>query len=1100
MWVRYWPCFALVLVFLFPFCTALRSAQNGNPKQPPSLTVACCTADSGKPAKNSQNSEQPYLVDMKSFPVIKLEICISAQGLCEKPDYPLHVGKNYTVRAIAIPRQSVSITLVSDSEKKRSEGNSLTFTAEKGILVFEADTSEKAAGVRLTVEIGDQQDASALRCQNFEPSIEPLHLDALTIINLVGSLKPFTLVPKGDNAIAFYSTGALRKGEHAILDRIEREVVLRRGTTPEELGIKSAPKPLVVELAIPHSAAIGDLASKINALDYSQFKAENAGLDKVRIKADPTFSCEDWTSFLTDVRQLAWHMHPQPFSKELFYLNAGDVSKALNATSTNSIADNAPAHPSEKPASATSAETTKNATTSGSKTADVGQPSGPPASEQSLSTPDPSTASKVSIEAAAKSLAHPPSPSMAPLNSDFLVFGDAFAGDDEAIAEKRRIIAALDLPRPEMIISAWVLQNSSNNSEMAGYFNDIVHATVSENNEALQAGILCAWNYLKGEMNSTAKSKDERQGNAYFDDGFYSYIVGRHVANLPLRNSGHAIRPSAERFLENGSTISVPPGIRENFGFCASNQYCLGYADLFRPLAPRLTDMLLAIIAANNPQRQAGEAATKMEHPFGSPKYNPSAIAIVFRKDIRKKLNLGDKTSFALDTCESNDVKQLVEEASPQRSSGIKLNCFRAAAIALLDDNPHSLGLAQPTPIGLLRAAIADFLYNFKTSQQYPHEFSSYELGRSADVLNSALRPIIDAFNRDVRTFQRFLGAELEVQVGEFNKNHRNLFNNKTSFLNNGLVTVRTISGQDSSVKTNSQTFLDASTAPQLADLAKSILGQGSGSPNAGTSGTGSKANVGTGALSAVLGALTPVQAQMILGALSAYQSSKVQIGRDLSLDVSPHSLNGAVSAEITVQLNASESAPPTYWRGAQKDNSADLSRVATHNTSTRIRVDSIKLFDVSAFAAVIQRSRSRFPLVPPMVEIPYIGTALGIPLPPATEFHSSTALLSAIVVPTAADIASVAVFRPDAVVDPGIGGSCTKWPLAADGATADSSTFCSLRPAISISDLDGQPIPEFHRAMIHCLATGAAGWKRNGEPLATCEHLTFSSVLHIVH
>jgi hypothetical protein len=71
------------------------------------------------------------------------------------------------------------------------------------------------------------------------------------------------------------------------------------------------------------------------------------------------------------------------------------------------------------------------------------------------------------------------------------------------------------------------------------------------------------------------------------------------------------------------------------------------------------------------------------------------------------------------------------------------------------------------------------------------------------------------------------------------------------------------------------------------------------------------------------------------------------------------------------------------------------------------VRIDSVKLFEISSFSAIVERSRSRFPLLPPFVEIPYIGTFAGIPMTPAKEYHSSTAILSAYVVPTAADIAS---------------------------------------------------------------------------------------------
>jgi hypothetical protein len=87
--------------------------------------------------------------------------------------------------------------------------------------------------------------------------------------------------------------------------------------------------------------------------------------------------------------------------------------------------------------------------------------------------------------------------------------------------------------------------------------------------------------------------------------------------------------------------------------------------------------------------------------------------------------------------------------------------------------------------------------------------------------------------------------------------------------------------------------------------------------------------------------------------------------------------------------------------------------------------VDSIKLFEASSFSAIVERSRSRFPLLPPFVEIPYIGTFAGIPLGTDKEFHSSTAIVSAYVVPTAADIANGLRFVADLVVDGLNPGSC---------------------------------------------------------------------------
>ena len=83
------------------------------------------------------------------------------------------------------------------------------------------------------------------------------------------------------------------------------------------------------------------------------------------------------------------------------------------------------------------------------------------------------------------------------------------------------------------------------------------------------------------------------------------------------------------------------------------------------------------------------------------------------------------------------------------------------------------------------------------------------------------------------------------------------------------------------------------------------------------------------------------------------------------------------------------------------------LSRVARHNVFTRVRVESVKLFEISSFSAMVQRPRKKIPILPvPFVEIPLINDVLGLPLPGAKVYHRSTAIVSAIVVPTAADLA----------------------------------------------------------------------------------------------
>jgi hypothetical protein len=212
--------------------------------------------------------------------------------------------------------------------------------------------------------------------------------------------------------------------------------------------------------------------------------------------------------------------------------------------------------------------------------------------------------------------------------------------------------------------------------------------------------------------------------------------------------------------------------------------------------------------------------------------------------------------------------------------------------------------------------------------------------------------------------------------------------------------------------------------------------------------------------------------AASLAGALANYQTTFAQIGTSLQFSAIPRSLSTASSAEIAVTLNADESAGgPTYTGGGQNDPSINTSRV---------RVDSVKLFEISSFSAIVERSKRRFPLLPPFVEIPYIGTLVGYPLSAAKEFHSSTAILSAVGVPTSADIAFGLRFVFDLVVD-GEPGECS-YIKGAGGKKA-----CLFRKALSMKDLNREPVTAFNKKMVGCLAMATSK--------SECEKLSFDDL-----
>ncbi len=179
-------------------------------------------------------------------------------------------------------------------------------------------------------------------------------------------------------------------------------------------------------------------------------------------------------------------------------------------------------------------------------------------------------------------------------------------------------------------------------------------------------------------------------------------------------------------------------------------------------------------------------------------------------------------------------------------------------------------------------------------------------------------------------------------------------------------------------------------------------------------------------------------------------------------------------------------SAPITYT--SEKSEADNLSRIASRTVDTKVRLESVKLFEISSFTATLERSRHNFPILPPLVEIPYIGSFLSWPVPGAAEYHRSTAIMSAVVVPTAADLASGVAFTSDRVCVPveyqvsDTPQSGTSQPSAQSG--------CPTRKALSLEDLSRAPIREFNKAMIRCLASVS--------PSVDCANLSFSKLLQI--
>jgi hypothetical protein len=623
--------------------------------------------------------------------------------------------------------------------------------------------------------------------------------------------------------------------------------------------------------------------------------------------------------------------------------------------------------------------------------------------------------------------------------NDTLVYSNE-DGSDKGFSERNRLMAILDLPRPEVLMNIWSLQVSTRDPKIASLEAESANELVSHHNDVLARAIEQGWDALSRKM----------ANRNFFERQFYEYVTKRFAEAEPFGEGakGEVNHP------HNDTAIGTEA--RERWGWCDPDHYCLGFIHAFEPVRPTLSNILLTIIAAHDSQGIADYTIGEMECPHrqssgesvcpGASSKPPesevdqakvSQFAGCISKEL-KSLNTLRQES-AITDCELVDRITLLQQVNNHQEEGLPLQCFREQAEQSFGPgNGRTSGYAA-TRVGLLRAAVADFLFNFKWATQYPHEFIPYDLTQSAQELNAEFNPLVLAFNRDVKAFTQNLETELQCK---HDANHPSALDllawfrrSDNTFLNDGTISVRGISGVESVVDTVTQSFFDATNPPSLTDLVKSV--------------SDAEKNV-PGVLKTNLSAN---EAAVLLGALNSVQPAQAKIGRELKLDITPHALAGASSAELEIKLTADETANPTLFKSGKQEEDT-LSRVAKHDTNTRVRVESLKLFDVSEFTAMLQRPRSKFPIIPPLFEVPYFGSFVGLPLPGARVYHRSTAIVSAIIVPTATDLAFGIKFVNDRV--------CRAF-----------SQPLECHSAHSLHDFGTLPVRNFHLAMVQCFASG---------------------------
>ena len=389
------------------------------------------------------------------------------------------------------------------------------------------------------------------------------------------------------------------------------------------------------------------------------------------------------------------------------------------------------------------------------------------------------------------------------------------------------------------------------------------------------------------------------------------------------------------------------------------------------------------------------------------------------------------------------------------------------------------LTLAEKRNLRQFRAALLDFLFYYKEANAYPDEFDPYYLHRSAQTLDGFLNRLIGALNEDL---DGYLHAELDRAARAITKGSY-----KVGLANYGEVQVSSISGDPANVSGAVENYFNITPPALLKDVVGGLLGGAGGGGAGQTSGTGqgsgTAGNSGTAgttattpstsatesAASTVASAaklLTPWQAVALnaLATASAPPQLMAQINAQTTLAVTPISLDTASAAELKINLQISN---PTTTIDASKGTTSSFIRqdmansVANYNVQTSVRVDSLKLFQVSSLSMDLTHAES--PFVIPVVgwawesvfgEVPVMKGVFTLPQAPKTIQNRTIAVVRAVVVPTAMDLGLSMPFRADSVRDP----------------------ITRTDTAISSFNQTGNEFERFHQRLMHCILAGDDG------------------------
>lgn len=504
---------------------------------------------------------------------------------------------------------------------------------------------------------------------------------------------------------------------------------------------------------------------------------------------------------------------------------------------------------------------------------------------------------------------------------------------------------------------------------------------------------LQVWSYqMSGEIN--AKNPHDLAGSA--SDMQQASIELRDAVNEANDSMTKALAAGFGTLLDRAAKKKDAPFFNETVrGYLTQrmseclpkDSYCLGFYDALdvpsgdgASMDASLSRLLLFLIAANDEQ-----AVTVV----------PEIICAMNQAGISGGKCPPTKAPQAKQVKESDSSADQLDESSSR--------CHRKPPPDLRFDHfgTELELLAKRRNLHIFQAALLDFLFQYKWTVIYPDDFVPYDLQRTAHQLDSLLGPIVDALNQDL---DGYVIAKLDEVGDKFNCQPQY---GKIGLISRGNVQVASLSGSKASVDGKVNNYFDITPPLSLNDILN----------------VGNQSNVASN----LKNVLEPKEILALQALANIGNQSRItaQVTKEAKLTITPSTLDTASSALLDVDFDVSEPNPPQTVN--QKDSQKDLlDRVAEHHVVTHVRVESLKLFQLSSFSMELTHPLRGTPV--PVVgwawegifgATPGMGRLFRMPPYSKTVDNRSYAIVRAVVVPTAMDWGLSLRFESDRIKDP---------------------------------------------------------------------------------